>query len=129
MTSIAIVGASPSRMRPSNRMVRYLTQNGFTVIPINPNYDEVEGIPCHSSIESVPADVMVDVFDVFRNPRYTADTVREIVLWAEKTGQRPAIWTQLGVSTQEAQSIAGNADLEYISNRCLMVEHSTMQVS
>ena len=126
MQSIAVIGASPARTRASNSIVRYLIQNGFKVIPVNPNYDSVEGIRCYAAIGEIPLDTRVDVFTIFRNARYSADTVRDIVEWAEESGQSPAVWTQLGVSTPEAEKVARDARLKYVRNRCIMVEHSVL---
>ena len=127
MGCVAVVGASPSRRRASNRILRYLLQNDIKVIPVNPNYAEVEGLPCYSSIGSIPLETQIDIFDIFRNARYTTATVDEIVQWSQESGQTPAIWTQLGVSTTGAQTAAHDAGMEYISNRCLMVEHSILE--
>src|SRR5918994_1628448 len=53
--SVAVVGASPKFDSPGNHMVRQLIVGGFSgeVAPVNPNYDEVEGIACYPSLEDV----------------------------------------------------------------------------
>ena len=125
--TIAVVGASTTRTRASNRIVRYLVEAGFDVIPINPHYDLVEGLQSYRSITDIPAGVKVDIFNIFRNARFTLGVVQEVIDWAKATNSSPAIWTQLGVSTFDAQQLAEEANLEYVANRCIMVVHSTMQ--
>ena len=124
--TIAVIGASTKRSRASNRIVRYLIQEGFQVIPVNPHYEIVEGMTSHRSIEDIPVDEEIDIFTIFRNPRFTLDTVDSIIKWAKRAGTKPVIWTQLGVSNFEAQKLATDADFQYVANRCIMVEHSTL---
>ena len=120
---IAIIGLSSNSWRTSNHIGEYLVQNRFEIIPINPNEEEVLGIFCFDSILDLPDDQQVDIVVIFRNKKYTAEMLREIAEWSRRTGQKPLIWTQLDVSTDEAKSIALNADLNYVENRCIMVEH------
>jgi acyl-CoA synthetase (NDP forming) len=57
--SIAIVGASPKRNTPGNHLVADLPRGGFAgeVYPVNPKYDEIEGLACYRSIADVPGPV------------------------------------------------------------------------
>ncbi len=52
--SVAIVGASADRSKYSNKAIHSYLEQGWTVYPVNPNLDEVEGLPCYKSIEDVP---------------------------------------------------------------------------
>lgn len=122
--TIAVVGASARRERTSHSITRYLISEGYVIIPINPNYDEVLGLPCYPDLLSMPADASVDIVNVFRNPRYAADVVRDVVRWANERGERPVVWTQLGVSTPEASAVAREAGLPYVANRCILAEHN-----
>jgi uncharacterized protein len=65
----------------------------------------------------------VDVVNIFRRPQFTAEMVRNAVERAKTTGTKPVIWTQVGVSSSEAEHLATEAGLPYIRNRCIMVEH------
>lgn len=121
--TIVIVGCSGRRARPSYSVSRYLIQNGFRVIPVNPNYDVIHDQPCYSDLASVPSDVGADIVNIFRNPRHSADVVRAVIEWSADAPQKPLIWTQLGVSTAAAEQLALDAGFYYVTNRCIMMEH------
>lgn len=120
---VAIVGLSSNRWRTSNHIGEYLVQNRFKIIPVNPNEEEVFGEPSFNSILDLPDNQQVDIVVIFRNKEYTTEMVREIAEWSKRSGQKPLVWTQLDVSTDEAMRIAKEAGLEYVENRCIMVEH------
>lgn len=121
--TIAIVGCSCRPERTSYAIYRYLQAAGYDVIPVNPNHEACDENVCYPDLLSLPEDTRIDVVNIFRNPRYTADMVDIAVERAEKTGHRPVIWTQLGVSSREAEETALAHGLPYVKNRCIMVEH------
>lgn len=123
---VAVVGCSARPSRTSHKIAGYLQGAGYRVVPVNPNYDEVLDETCYPSLADVPDDVVIDVVNVFRAPAYAADAVRDAAARAEATGTRPAVWTQLGVSTPAAKRLAQEAGLPYVQNRCIMVEHSRL---
>ena len=121
--TIAIIGLSSNPGRTSHQIASYMQDEGFRIIPINPNETEVLGEMCYDSMEDLPDSLEIDMVDIFRNKEYTAEMVTDVVDWSRKTGQKPLVWTQLNVSTPEAKQIAEEAGLDYVKNRCLMVEH------
>lgn len=124
--TIAVVGMSPTPSRTSYAIGRYLMESGFRVLPINPTCASVDGVPCYPNLASVPDEVAIDIVTIFRQPKYTAGVVREVLERAARTGEKPAIWTQIGVSSQEAERLAREAGFPYVANRCIMVEHTRM---
>ena len=124
--TIAVVGCSPRATRTSHRIARYLQDVGYTVIPVNPHHDELLGVPCYPDLLSIPEDAGIDIVNVFRQPRFTLQVVQDAVDRNERTQEDPVIWTQLGVSTQEAQRLAEAHGLPYVANRCSMVEHARL---
>lgn len=121
--TVAIIGCSANKYRTSYHIANYLKENGVHIIPINPNYDEVLGMKCYPSIDKIPGDRTVDVVDIFRDSEHTADMVRDVIAWSEDTGQKPLIWTQLSVSSDEAKSLAAESGFSYVENECIMVQH------
>ncbi|PEN13722.1 CoA-binding protein [Longibacter salinarum] len=118
---IAVVGLSGRPQRTSHQIAKNLQQAGYRIIPVNPNYDEVLGEPAVASLQDLP-DESVDIINVFRAPEHTAGVVRDAIEYAGRTSRTPVIWTQLGVSSPEAESLAKDANLPYIRNRCIAVE-------
>jgi acyl-CoA synthetase (NDP forming) len=57
--SIAVLGASPDLHRIRGRLLHQLRENGFPgrILPINPSYQEIDGLPCYPSIAAVGAPV------------------------------------------------------------------------
>ena len=116
---IAIVGASPNPARPSHGVMEYLLGQGYDVVPINPNVDEVLGMRAYPTLEEASAAGGVfDIVDVFRRPQHTPDIARSAVA----TGSR-ALWMQLGVVNWEAAKIAAEAGLPVVMDRCTAIEH------
>jgi len=124
--TIAVVGCSAAPARTSHKIARYLQSRGYRIVPVNPNYGEVLGAPCYPDLPSVPADVEIDIVDIFRAPNHTADMVRTAIERVEETGRRSVIWTQLGVSTPEAETLAEEAELPYVRNRCVKIEYDRL---
>ena len=124
--TIAVVGCSATPTRTSHKIARYLQERGYRIVPVNPNYDAVLGETCYPDLPSVPADVEIDIVDIFRAPKHTADMVRSAIERVKQTGQRPVIWTQLGVSSSQAEELAAEADLPYVRNRCVKIEYDRL---
>lgn len=125
--TVAIIGCSNNKYRTSYHIASYLQEQGFNIIPIHPEYDEVLGEKTYASIKDLPGEISVDIVDIFRDPAHTAEMVDEIIEWSNKTGQQPVVWTQLGVSSKEAKEKAGKAGLPYVEEKCLMVEHKSLK--
>lgn len=124
--TIAVVGCSDRPSRTSYIIARYLKAVGYRIIPVNPHITACDGEKAYATLQSLPDDVQVDIVNIFRNPAYTAEMVQMTVAYAEATGATPTVWTQLGVSTREAQRLAEEAGLPFVKNRCIMVEHRRM---
>lgn len=120
--TIAMIGCSPDEYRTSNYAAKFLQSRGYKVIPVNPEADQVIGEKCYPKLTDIPDSITIDIVNVFRNAKFSADAVKDVAEWKSKTGQNPVVWTQLDVSSPEAEEIAEENDLSYIRNRCIMVE-------
>lgn len=121
--TIVVIGCSSKYYRTSYQIAKYLDDAGFMIIPVNPNEDSVLGHTCYPQLSEIPDDIEVDMVDIFRNSRFTAAMVEEVIEWAAESGQKPVIWTQIGVSSDEAKSMAEENGFTYVEDKCLMVEH------
>ena len=124
--TVVVVGCSPDPYRTSNYAAKYLLDKGFEMIPVNPSEEEILGCKCYPDLNAIPEDVRVDIVNVFRRSIHTEGIVEEVVQWKKETGQSPVVWTQLDVSSPQAELKAEEAELPYIRNRCIMVEMDRM---
>ena len=124
--TIAVVGCSDRPSRTSYRIAGYLQDAGYRMLPVNPHHEGVaiHGATCYADLQRVPSDTTLDIVNIFRRSSHTAEMVQMVIDRCRTTGERPVIWTQLGVSSEEAETLAREADLPYVRNRCIMVEHA-----
>lgn len=117
MKTIAVVGLSDNPGRPSFSVAKYLMENGYGVVPVNPSMHEWLG---KKSFPDLPSALQrVEVVDIFRKN----EAVPEIVEQAIKIGAK-AVWMQEGVVNEAAAKRAEEAGLLVVMDRCLMKEHS-----
>ena len=114
--TVAIVGLSGKRYRPSFGVAEYLKREGYRVIPVNPEETEVLGEKCYPDLDSVPGEI--DVVDIFRRSEF----VPEIVEAAIRKGAK-VIWMQEGVMNEEAARRAREAGLTVVMDRCILKDH------
>ena len=94
------------------------------MIPVNPNHELVLGETCYPSVDAIDDSIEIDIVDIFRRPVFVESVVADVGARVERLGGAPVIWTQIGVSSQEARDAAAELGLPYIANRCSMVEHA-----
>jgi len=116
---IAVVGLSPKIDKPSNRVAQYLIENGFRVIPVNPQHEEILGEKSYKSLSDIP--YRIDVVDIFMRPENVVPIVEEAVKLKPK-----AIWLQLGIINDEAKAIAEKNKIDFVQNLCIKIEHARL---
>jgi predicted CoA-binding protein len=117
--SIAVVGASNKPERDSYRIMQYLIEAGYNVIPVNPAYPQVLGKNCYPDLRQI--EESIDIVDIFRRSEDVLPIVQDAAIINAKT-----IWMQIGVQNEEAAQLALRAGLKVVMNRCIMVEHRTL---
>lgn len=122
---IAMVGCSPNPSRPSHRVMRYLQDLGYTVVPVNPGHagDRINGETVHADLGTVPGPI--DMVDIFRRSDAAGAIVDQAVGLAPDKGIR-LIWMQLGVQDDAAAERARAAGLSVIMNRCPKIEYARL---
>jgi predicted CoA-binding protein len=114
---IAVVGLSANWYRPSYFAAKYMQEHGYRVIPVNPNYPEVLGEKCYPDVASIPE--RIDVVDCFQRSERMPSLAREAVAKGATV-----LWMQLGIRSDEAARIAGDAGLAVVQDRCVKIEHA-----
>jgi len=115
--TIAVVGASPRRERPSHRVMAYLQRRGYRTIPVNPFAagDTINGEPCYRALAEVPEPI--DMVDVFRRSAAAGEAVDAAIAKGAKV-----VWMQLGVRDDAAAARAEAHGLKVVMNRCPAIE-------
>ena len=121
--NVAVVGASPGDNRPSMFVVKYLTERGYRVFPINPGRggQNIGGQKAYARLADVPE--KIDMVDVFRN----SETVSPILDEALALPHRPDIfWMQQGVRNDAVAARAEAAGMKVVMNRCPKIEYGRL---
>ena len=118
---IAIVGISPKESRDSNRVARYLMEQGYDIVPVNPGQREILGKTCFKTLKDIP--YPVDIANLFLNPTRVPPVVDQAI---EKAV--PVIWMQESVVHNEAAKKAREADIQVVMNLCIMKEHKKWMI-
>ena len=115
--TIALVGASDRPDRPSYRVMKFLQDRGYRVIPVNPT---ITGEHVHGEYvwrELAQIGEPIDIVDIFRRPIAAGEAVDDAIAVGAK-----AVWMQLGVINEEAAKRAEKAGLRVVMDRCPAIE-------
>ncbi len=114
--TIAVVGLSSNKFRPSYGVSQYMQSAGYRIIPVNPREAQVLGEKAYARLEDVPE--KIDIVDVFRRSEFVPDIVDSAI----RVGAR-AIWMQDGVYDEAAARRARDAGLFVIMDDCILRQH------
>ncbi len=118
--TIAVVGLSGKRYRPSYGVSEYMRTAGYRIIPVNPNEQQVLGEKSYASLDDVPE--AVDIVNIFRRSEFVPDIVEAAIRKGAK-----AIWMQEGVVHEAAAERARASGLEVVMDRCILKEHRRLR--
>jgi predicted CoA-binding protein len=121
--TVAVVGLSPRAERDSHRVARYMQQQGWRIVPVNPMaQSEILGESVYPSLTDAAHHVRIDLVNCFRRSEEIAPLVEEALSIGAS-----AIWMQLGVEDEAAARRARAAGLRVVQNRCLKIDHAQNQ--
>jgi len=116
---VAVIGMSKNKHKAAHYVPKYLSDNGFDIIPVNPTTDEILGKKCYNTISEVNDDV--DIIDVFRPSELVLPIVEEAIKKKPKV-----IWLQEGIHNIEAEKLARDNGIKIVYNRCMLAEHQRL---
>tara|TARA_B100000965_G_scaffold168136_1_gene140240 strand:+ start:2229 stop:2696 length:468 start_codon:yes stop_codon:yes gene_type:complete len=125
--TIAMVGVSSEKKgedknnlkrKPANVVMKYMQNFGYKVIPVNPfaEGEVINGEKVVGSLEKISESI--DIVDIFRPSNETPDIANQSV----KIGTK-VLWLQYGIQNEKAKKIAENANIQYVSNKCIKQEY------
>ena len=119
LKKVAVIGISRSESKAAHFVPKYLSENGFDIIPVNPNSKEVLSKKCYKEITEVEGDI--DIVDVFRPSEDVLPFVRDAIKKNPKV-----IWLQEGIHNEEAENLAREHGIDVVFNRCMLAEHQRL---
>ena len=128
--TIAMVGVSSEKKgedrnnlkrKPANVVMKYMQDFGYKVIPVNPfaEGEVINGEKVVGSLEKIYEPI--DIVDIFRPSKETPGIANEAV----KIGSK-VLWLQYGIHNEEAEKIAENSKIHYVSNKCIKQENQRL---
>jgi len=119
LKNVAVIGMSKNQEKAAHYVPKYLSQNGYNIMPVNPTAEEILDKKCYPSVEDIPEPI--DIVDVFR----PSDQVLPVVQQAIKMKPK-VIWLQEGIHNAEADELARNEGIKVVFNRCMLAEHQRL---
>jgi len=119
LKKVAVIGISRSESKAAHFVPKYLSENGFDIIPVNPNSNEILSKKCYKEITEVEGEI--DIVDVFRPSEDVLPFVRDAIKKNPKV-----IWLQEGIHNEEAENLAREHGIDVVFNRCMLAEHQRL---
>ena len=119
LKKVAVIGMSKHQEKAAHFVPKYLSENSFDIIPVNPNSDKILNKKCYKEINDIKADI--DIVDVFRPSEDVLPFVKEAIKKKPKV-----IWLQEGIHNEEAENLAREHGIDVVFNRCMLAEHQRL---
>ena len=119
LKKVAVIGMSKHQEKAAHFVPKYLLENGFDIIPVNPNSDEILNKKCYKEINDIKDDI--DIVDVFRPSEDVLPFVKDAIKKYPKV-----IWLQEGIHNEEAENLAREHGIDVVFNRCMLAEHQRL---
>ena len=119
LKKVAVIGMSKHQEKAAHFVPKYLLENGFDIIPVNPNSDEILNKKCYKEINDIKD--AIDIVDVFRPSEDVLPFVKDAIKKNPKV-----IWLQEGIHNEEAENLAREHGIDVVFNRCMLAEHQRL---
>jgi len=119
MKKVAVVGMSRSDGKAAHFVPKYLSKNGFDIIPVNPSATEILGKKSYANTSDIP--ISVDIVDIFRPSDEVLPFVKDAIKKKPKV-----IWLQEGIHNKAAEELARKEGIDVVFNRCMLAEHQRL---
>ncbi|HSB50925.1 MAG TPA: CoA-binding protein [Nitrosopumilaceae archaeon] len=119
LKNVAVIGMSKNPEKAAHYVPKYLSEQGYNIMPINPTTNEILNKKSYPSITEV--DQPIDIVDVFRPSDQVLPVVKEAIKIKPKV-----IWLQEGIHNEEAEELARKEGIKVVFNRCMLAEHQRL---
>lgn len=111
----AVLGVSSNREKYGYKIYKTLKRYGFTVFPINPNTDDVDGEVCYPDLKSLPQ--IPEVVNFVVPPEVTENEIKKCFQLGIEN-----LWMQPGSGSPAAVKFAKEKNMNVVYNKCVMIE-------
>jgi len=119
LKNVAVIGMSKHPHKAAHFVPKYLSEQGYNIIPINPTTNEILNKKSYQSVSEI--DQPIDIVDVFRPSDQVLPVVEEAIKMKPKV-----IWLQQGIHNEEAEELARKQGIKVVFNRCMLAEHQRL---
>jgi len=120
--TIAVVGLSRKRERPSQEVAAYLQSRGYRIVPVNPAGGITLGEPVYPDLRSAAlAAGPIDIVNIFRRSEYIPALLEQLLEVRPKL-----VWMQQGIRHAEVARDLERAGIMVVMDRCLAVDHQLL---
>ena len=119
LKNVAVVGMSKNPDKAAHYVPKYLSENGYNIMPVNPTADQILDKKSYHSLDEIEQDI--DIVDMFRPSDQVLPFVKEAIKKKPKV-----IWLQEGIHNSEAEELARKEGIKVVFNRCMLAEHQRL---
>ncbi len=119
LKKVAVIGMSKNSSKAAYYVPKYLIDNGFDIIPVNPTASEILGKKCYDSVSEIDGEI--EIIDIFRPSEQVLQFVEKAIKKKPKV-----IWLQEGIHNFEAEELARKEGIMVVFNRCMLAEHQRL---
>jgi predicted CoA-binding protein len=125
VNTIAVVGCSSTPGKEAHQIPKYMLEQGYDIVPVNPFADTIFERTAYDSLGDVEEDI--EMVDVFRPSEEVPEIVDDVLARHEDRGDIESLWLQLGIHHDDATERAVDAGIDVVQDRCLKVEHQRLR--
>jgi len=115
--NIAVYGMSSNPLKAAYSVPSFMQKQGYNIIPINPQADEINGLKVYKKLEDIPD--KIEILNVFRPSDEALNVVKEAVERRKNQGDISLIWLQEGIINEEAHKLANENGIDFVQNLCM----------
>ncbi len=119
LKKVVVIGMSRHSSKAAHYVPKFLSDNGYDVIPVNPTAEEILGKKCYDSVSEI--DEEIEIVDIFRPSEQVLPFVQEAIKKKPKV-----IWLQEGIHNSEAEELARKDGIKVVYNRCMLAEYKRL---
>jgi len=117
--TIAVIGLSDKPGRASLGVSKFMQQQGYRIIPVNPHANSILGEQAYPTLDEAYQGLggQIDLVNVFRAPEFVPEIVQDVIRL-----KIPRLWLQEGVCHEAAAARAEVAGVKVVMDHCILKE-------